>query len=186
MKYAKYKNLETPRLVLRKLTREDIPLYYTRLGSSEKVTKYMLFEPHKDISESTASVEKVLGRYETGKCYRWAIALKENNELIGIIEPLRFDEEKGSCSFAYMLGKDFWGKGYGTEALTAVLEFLFTEMEMERVAADHMAENVGSGAVMRKVGMMYQGTKIGMYEKNGKIHDAPQYVITRKQWMNRK
>lgn len=185
MKYAEFKELETPRLVLRKLTREDIPLYHTRLSGSREVTKYMLFQPQQDISGTAAAVEKVLNRYETGKCYRFCIALKDSRELIGIIEPLRFNEEQSSCSFAYMLGRDFWGQGYGTEALRAVLDFLFRDMEIELVQADHMAENAASGAVMRKAGMVYQGTIPDAYEKDGKLHDAPQYAITRSQWMAR-
>ena len=185
MRYAAFRNLETSRLVLRKFRREDAADYYTRLGSSEEVTKYMLFQPHRDISEAYASVEKALSRYETGKCYRWAIALKEDDRLIGVIEPLRFDEERSACSFAYMLGKDWWRKGYGTEALTEVLRFLFEEMDMALVEADHMAENVGSGAVMRKAGMQYLRTDAAVYEKNGRTYDACRYAITRKQWMNR-
>ncbi len=183
MKYTEFRELETSWLVLRKLTREDIPLYHERLSGCEEVTRYMLFSPQPDVSGTAAAVEKVLNRYETGRCYRWAIALKKNRELIGIIEPLRFDEKSSSCSFAYMLGRDFWGQGYGTEALTAVLDFLFREMEMELVQADHMMENPASGAVMRKAGMTYQGIIPGAYEKDGILHDAPQYAITRSQWL---
>ena len=125
MRYPEFEELHTSRLRLRKLTPTDVEAYYIRIGSNPNVTKYMLFSPHKDISESAASIEKALRRYREGKCYRFCIALRETNELIGVIEPLRFDEEKSSCSFAYMLAEKFWGQGYGTEALKAVLDFLF-------------------------------------------------------------
>lgn len=184
MRYVEFEELHTPRLRLRKLTQADVKPYFERIGSSPEVTKYMLFSPHTDISESVASVEKALRRYREGRCYRFCIALKDADQLIGIIEPLRFDEKNSTCSFAYMLGRDYWGKGYGTEALTAVLDFLFTEMEIERVEADHMAENIGSGAVMRKVGMIFTGVVSGKYEKDGIIHDAACYRMTREQWEN--
>lgn len=182
MKYAPFETLHTPRLRLRKLTKADVPLYYERLGRNAEVTRYMLFSPHRDISESVASIEKALRRYESGKCYRFCIALKETDELIGIIEPLRFGEETSTCSFAYMLSRDFWGKGYGTEALCAVLDFLFEKMDMERVEADHMVSNAASGAVMRKAGMTFRGIEPGKYEKDGILHDAHLYAITRQQW----
>ena len=185
MKFVPLHDLCTPRLCLRKLTRRDIPLYFERIGSSAEVTKYMLFSPHQYISESVASIEKALRRYREGRCYRFCIALKDTDELIGVIEPLRFDERDNSCSFAYMLAKDFWGQGYVTEALRAVLDFLFGEMGMERVEADHMAENAASGAVMRKAGMVYTGTEPAKYEKNGITHDAVCYAITRQQWEKR-
>ena len=183
MRYVEFEDLITSRLRLRKLTMADVPAFFERIGGSEEVTKYMLFQTHGDISETVASIEKALRRYEAGKNYRFGIALRETDELIGMIEPLRFEEETSTCSFAYMLGKEFWGKGYGTEALNAVMDFLFNKMEMERVEADHMAENIGSGAVMRKVGMVYTGCIPGKYEKNGILYDAHQYEITRSQWL---
>lgn len=182
MRYAEFEELLTPQLRLRKLRREDAPLYFDRIGSSAEVTKYMLFKPHSDISESAECIENVLRRYETGKCYRYCIALRDTDELIGMIEPLRFEEETSTCSFAYMLGKDYWGKGYGTEALTAVLDFLFGKMDMERVDADHMAANPASGAVMRKVGMIFQGIEPGKYKKDGTAHDSVRFAVTKQQW----
>lgn len=174
--------LKTSRLILRKLTREDAPLYFARLGSSESVTKHMLWNPHRDISESIASIEKALRRYEEGTSCRWAIALKEDNSLIGIIDLLRFDEKDRSCSFAYMLGADFWGKGYGTEAVRAAFGFAFDVLQVEAIVADHFAENPASGAVMRKVGMTHIRTLPEKYVKNGKMHDAQEYKITAEQW----
>lgn len=164
---------------------DDVPLYYARIGSIRAVTEYMLFDAHRDISQSLASVEKALRRYREGRCYRFCIALAETDELIGVIEALRFDEDRSSCSFAYMLGEDFWGRGYGTEALNALLDFLFTHMDIQLVEADHMAENIGSGAVMRKVGMVPTGVVLGKYEKHGIRHDAVQYAITREQWLQK-
>jgi ribosomal-protein-alanine N-acetyltransferase len=183
MMFPKMKELRTERLTLRKLRPSDAKVYYDRIGSSEAVTQFMLWNPHRDLSESVASIEKALRRYEAGKCYRWGIALQEDDSIIGVIELLRFDEEKGSCSFAYMLGEDFWGRGYGTEALKAALSFAFREMEVDAVEADHMEENEPSGAVMRKAGMRYMGTEKEKYEKNGKLHDARVYRIEKSTWM---
>lgn len=184
MRYAEFENLKTPRLLLRKITMEDAELFYTRLGSSEAVTRYMLFQPHGDISESEASIEKALARCEAGTAYRWAMDLPGEG-LIGIIDLLRFDEENSACSFAYMIGQDYWGKGYGTEAVKTVFGFAFEKMELQRIEADHMAENPASGAVMRKAGMRYLRTDIAKYEKNGVLHDAPVYAITRQEWLDR-
>lgn len=184
MKFPEIKELYTKDLLLRKVRREDTPLYFERIGSREAVTRYMLFNPHRDISESVASMEKALLRYETGKCYRWAIALKADDSIIGIIELLRFDEATDSCSFAYMIGDEFWGRGYGTQALEAVLGFAFTQMNLSYLEVDHMAENAASGAVMRKVGMVYIRTDKEKYEKNGIVYDAPVYRLTREEWEN--
>lgn len=178
--------LETPRLILRRFRREDTPLFFRRLGGSETVSAHMLWVPHKDICESAASIEKTLARYDAGHCCRWAIALRESDALIGMIDLLAFDETSRSCSFAYMLGQDFWGQGYGTEALTAVLDHAFGRLGIRTVTSDHFADNPASGAVMRKAGMHYTRTIPGKYEKNGVRHDAVEYRITQAEWNARR
>ena len=121
-------------------------------------------------------MEKSLARLEAKTAYRWVIELPGEG-LIGVIDLLAFDPSAGSCSFAYMLAEAFWGRGYGTEAVKAVFDFAFRKMEMNRIQADHMAENGGSGAVMRKAGMVCVGVLPGKYEKHGQIHDAVCYEV---------
>lgn len=182
MRFVEFEELKTPRLWLRRITMNDAERYFARLARSEAVTRYMTFAPHTDLSQSIASVEKSLARYETRQAYRWVLDLPGEG-LIGVVDLLGFDKERGSCCFAYMLGQAYWGKGYGTEALRGVFRFAFEKLEMERIEADHMADNPASGAVMRKVGMRYIRTDAAKYEKDGKIHDAPVYAITRQEWL---
>lgn len=183
MFFAPFQNLKTERLILRRMSSDDAEGFF-RFAGSEKVTRYMLWKPHKDLSGSVASIEKTLKRYEAGKCYRWAVVRKEDGRIMGIIDLLNFDEINETCSFAYMLGEEFWGKGYGTEALKAVLDFAFTQMKVLAVEADHFAENGASGAVMRKAGMVYVQTDERKYEKNGQCFDAQVYRITAEEWNN--
>lgn len=155
---------------------------YNRFTSDPEVTKFMMFRPHQDLVESAASIDKLQQRYATGDCFRWGIALKESDQLIGMIDLLRFNESDRSCSFAYMLCRDQWNHGYGTEALRAVLDFGFSTLDLERIEADHMAENGASGAIMAKSGMKRQAVIPQAYEKDGTKHDAVRYAITRDQW----
>lgn len=177
MHYAAFQVMETERLILRDIRMEDIQEYYERLWGDGDVCRYLLSDPHQDIGESLESIEKTLLRYAEGRCYRWGIALKEDDSLIGIIELLRFDEQADTCSFAYMLGCDYWNRGYGTEALKAVIAFAFEKLEIARIVVDHMAENPASGAVMRKAGMTHIGTEKGKYCKHNRCHDAEVYEI---------
>lgn len=186
MEYAAFRSLQTTRLRLRKLTIEDVPAYYARLTGSEAVTRFMLFQPHLSLSEAEASIRKVLCRYDQGRCYRWGITLRQDGSLIGIIDLLAFDEARNTCFFAYMLAEAFWGKGYGTEALCAVLEYAFDVLHVDAVIADHFRDNPASGAVMQKAGMRPTGITPKKYEKNGVTHDAVAYRITRDDWSRRK
>lgn len=177
MKYAQFRNLETSRLILRDIRLEDVYEYYERLFGDGDVCRYLLFDPHQDIGESLASIQNILQQYEEGGFYRWGIAEKGEDSLIGVISLVRIDEEKNECSFAYLLGRDYWNRGYGTEALKEVIRFAFEELDLDRIVADHMAENTASGAVMQKAGMHHIGVEKGKYEKCGIVHDAVVYEI---------
>ena len=177
MRYADFRHIETERLILRDIRMEDIQEYYERLYGDGDVCRYLLFDPHQDIGESLASIEGVLQQYEEGKFYRWGITRKGEDSLIGVIGLVRINEETNTCSFAYLLGCDYWNQGYGTESLKAVIRFAFEELELERIVADHMSANPASGAVMRKAGMEHIGTEIAKYDKCGKLQDAEVYEI---------
>lgn len=175
--------LQSERLILRKVVQEDTVAYYHNLGSCAAVARGMLWNPHTDIVESAASIEKTLRRYKEGNCWRWAVTLKESTELIGIVELLRFDETEGSCSFAYMLGESYWGQGYGTELLRTVFHFAFDSLGIQVIRADHFADNPASGRAMEKAGMTCIGSVAEKYIKNGVPHDAILYELKRKDYM---
>lgn len=172
--------METQRLVLRQVRPSDLETYHTRLTSDPDVAKYMLWEANSDISHTAGTIERIRRGYADGTRYHWAIALKEDDSLIGTIALLGFEADQ--CSFAYMLGKDFWGQGYGTEALQRVFRFAFEEMELSAICADHFADNPASGAVMKKAGMRCLDLHPGKYEKNGIRQDAVLYTITKEDW----
>lgn len=171
--------LQSERLILRKVVREDTDAYYRNLGSSAAVARGMLWNPHRDISESVTSIEKTLRRYSEGNCWRWAVSLKGSSELIGIMELLRFDETESSRSFAYMLGEAYWGQGYGTELLRTAFRFAFDSLGIQVIRADHFADNPASGRAMEKAGMIRVGREAGKYIKNGVTHDAILYELKR-------
>lgn len=185
MRFVPFQALSTERLLLRIFRTDDAPAYFACLGGSDVVTKYMLWEPHRDVSESEASIQKIRHRYESSTPYTWAISPKGADTLIGRIDLLRLDEQTGTCSFAYMLGADFWNVGYGTETLKAVLQFAFMQLDASAIEADHMADNPASGAVMLKAGMTFQKTISNKYEKQGIYHNANVFRITKADWLTK-
>ncbi len=182
MKFAPMVQLETGRLILRRFRPADWKTHHKHITSDPEVATSMLWDANPDPEHAKAVVERIISRYGTRDGYRWAIVRKEDDAYMGTISLLRIDEEAESCSFAYMLGKAFWGRGYMTEALKAVFRFAFTKLELKRIEVDHFADNPASGAVMRKAGMEQVGCLPDQYEKNGLRHDAVLYRITNGEW----
>lgn len=72
-----------------------------------------------------------------------------------------------------------------TEAFSAVLTFLFDTVGFHRVEARHIAENIGSGKVMQKCGLLHEGVsrKAFCCPSDGKYHDLVHYAILRENWV---
>lgn len=171
------KELETSRLLLRKLRFDDLYEYYERLMSDGEVSKYLSFEPHQDIGESLEEVERTLAGYEEGGCFRWAIARREDDGFLGLFELLDIDDREKSCSFVCMLVENAWNRGYATEAAREVFRFAAQELQIRKITADHIAANAAAGAMMRKVGMNLVGIVPGKYEKHGQRQHAHMYAL---------
>ncbi|NRG47761.1 GNAT family N-acetyltransferase [Bacillus sp. CRN 9] len=75
------------------------------------------------------------------------------------------------------IGEDYWGNGYGTEAAKSIIEFVFTEKNYHRVHGRHLKSNPVSGKIMKKCGMMYEGTLKDHIYKNDDFEDIVFYGL---------
>ncbi len=77
----------------------------------------------------------------------------------------------------YKLHKDFWNRGYGTEALKRLLEFCFSDLKLHRIEAGCAVENYGSIRVLEKAGMIREGRKRKKLPIRGEWVDNYFYAI---------
>ena len=150
--------IETDRLILRRFKLSDAQNMFDNYTSRDKVTEYLTWHPHKSIKDTKEYLANlVLPEYDKTSTYRWAIVLKENNQVIGCIDVVSNNDEKRRAELGWVLGNDFWGKGIMPEAGKKVLKHLFS-IGYERIEAIHDVENQKSGRVMAKIGMKDEGT----------------------------
>ena len=83
------------------------------------------------------------------------------------------------------VGRPYWNHGYATEAATAVLDFGFEKLRLNRIHAVHLARNPSSGRVMQKAGMLLEGTARQDTMKWDKHEDLVSYAILRDDWLRR-
>ena len=142
--------LETERLILRKLTEEDLEALFLIL-KDEQVNTFLPWYPMKDLEETKKFYEKrYAAKYGQPQAYAYAICLKSDNYPIGYIN---VDMEEHH-DFGYGLRKEFWHRGIVTEAGKAVIEQVRKD-GLPYITATHDINNPRSGSVMQACGMTY-------------------------------
>ena len=111
----------------------------------------------------------------------FAIDLRERKQLIGAIG-LTIDWKLSKGEIGYWIGRPHWNLGYATEATAAALDYGFSDLELNRISAKHLARNPSSGRVMEKAGMLLEGTARQDTIKWGKYEDLVSYGILRENW----
>lgn len=176
--------LETERLILRRFTLDDAEDAFRNWESSEKVTRYLTWEPYKNIDDLKDYIRYVIDCCEKPDHYDWVIELKGLGQVIGSIGVIWEREDIAACEIGYCLGDAFWGKGIMPEALKEVIRFLFNEVGMNRIQATHDANNPKSGRVMEKCGLKYEGTMRQASRNNQGICDSVMRAILREDYFS--
>ena len=181
MKHLGTKQINTPRLLLRRFTIEDAPKMYGDWASDEEVTRYLLWAAHKSQEETESLLKSWAEDYKNAAAYLWCIEWKETAEPIGSIGVTKMIEQAQLVELGYFISRRYWHQGIATEAVQAVMDFFFDEVGVNRVESRHDPRNPYSGKVMEACGMRYEGTRIEADFNNSGICDEVLYGLTRKQ-----
>lgn len=174
MKHLGTKRIETERLILRQFTMEDAPAMYQNWASDPEVTKFLTWPPHISIEITKTVLFEWVSSYDETK-YQWCIALKETNEAIGSMGVTHVDESVASMELGYCIGHSYWHNGITSEALKAVMNYLLEEVGVNRIEAKHNIKNTNSGKVLKKCGLLYEGTQRSAFRDNTGISDYALY-----------
>lgn len=148
--------LETERLIFRAVKRSDLQ-DINEYASNPKTSEFLLWEPHKSLEFTREFIELVLSRYKSGEYNDWALVHKETNKMIGTCGFTRIDQENSIVEIGYVISPKYWGMGYATEAASKIIEFAFDELQVNRIEAKFMFGNEASLAVMKNIGMKFEG-----------------------------
>lgn len=147
--------LETDRLILRPFKEGDAIDVFECWESDPDVAKYMFWTSHNDIDKTKEWILFEIGQIEKHDWYRFAVVLKDTNELIGTA--LIYYEDEVECwEIGYNLGKKYWGMGYATEAMEEVIQFARTQLKLSQIVGRYAKENPASGNVMSKLGFQWE------------------------------
>lgn len=171
-----FPNLETERLYLRRITYEDVDEIFA-LRSDPEVMKYIpkpLVQTTEEALAHIAIIDENIDNYES---INWAITLKGNPKLIGIIGHYRIQPENFRAEIGYMLLPEYQGKGIITEAIKKTLKYGFETMKLHSVEAIILPENFASERVLQKSGFVKEAHFKENQYYDGRFIDTAIYSI---------
>ncbi len=150
--------LKTKRLLLRELEFSDLQKIHQLHSLPESDVFNTLGIPETlQVTEELLKEWLIKEQQQPRNSYIFVIDLLETGKFIGLIALNIGKEKYKSAEVWYKLHKDFWGNGYTTEALTALLDFGFNQLHLHRIEAGCAVENIRSIKVLEKVGMQREG-----------------------------
>ena len=169
----------TERLVLRLPHEEDIDALAV-LADNVNVARMLARLPYPYSRDHAVDYIKLAASGAIGQ-FAYAITLADTGEFIGSIT--LHDHKYGSgYEIGYWLGEPFWGKGYATEATTALIDLSFRELSLEQIYISAQNRNEGSKRVIEKCGFRHTGSAVGHSAVDGDV-PVECYIMTRQQWL---
>ena len=177
--------IDTKRLRLRAFELSDTEAAYKNWTSDEKVTEFLRWPTHTDISTTEKVICNWVEESKKADFYQWAIVLKEINEPIGTISVVGKNDDLNILHIGYCIGSKWWHQGITSEAFSSIIPYLFDEVGANRIESQHDPNNPHSGNVMKKCGLLYEGTLRQADFSNKGIVDACMYSLLKNEWKKR-
>jgi ribosomal-protein-alanine N-acetyltransferase len=148
--------IETSRLYLRQFSMADFNDLSTIRSDPEVMRFIGNGQPHSmdQVRDALGGILSVWKQHGFG---RWAVVHKPDKKLMGWCG-LAFLDNTDEIEIGYGIAKEYWGRGFTTEAAAASLRYGFEELKLNRIVAVAMPENIASRRVMEKIGMRYERT----------------------------
>jgi RimJ/RimL family protein N-acetyltransferase len=172
--------LDAGRVRLRWLTSLDAPQLLAIFGDPE-VVRYWGFAALPDLDAATALVAEIHSAFRAGTLLEWGVETT-GGELVGTCCLARLDRANRRAELGYALGRAYWGRGYMSDALLAVIDFAFGTLRLQRVYADTDPRNARSIRSLQRLGFQREGCLREHYLVQGEPQDAVVYGLLRSEW----
>jgi ribosomal-protein-alanine N-acetyltransferase len=183
LNFHPFPNLETPRLLLRRVVESDAPQIIILRGDAEN----MKFVPRPlvtNIEQALQHYEMIDAKIVNNEGINWAITLKENpSKMLGIIGHYKIQTEHYRSEIGYMLITELHGKGIVTEAIKAVLIYGFDMLKLHSVEAIIDPNNITSEKVLLKNGFVKEAHILENEYYDGEFIDTVIYSLLKRNFI---
>ena len=174
-----FHNLETERLILRRVNSNDIKEVLA-LRSNAETMKYIPRPLLKNDEDALAHIAMIDEKIESNEGINWAITIKGDPRLIGVIGHYRIQNEHYRAEIGYMILPEYNGKGIVTEAVREAVKYGFEVMKLHSIEAVIEPGNLASAKVLEKNGFIKEAHLKENEFYDGRFIDSVIYSILNK------
>lgn len=174
--------LETPRLILREYSEDDATAVLAYQGDPHYLRYYPWEE--RTLEDAQRFIRQFIDWQAESprRRFQLAVLLRESGALIGSCGVRRKPDDDTEADIGFELSPDHWGRGYATEAATAMMGFAFRELGLRRLSSWCIAENAASARVLEKIGMSLESRLPAAERFKGRDWDMLLFGMTRERW----
>lgn len=173
--------LHTDRLVIRPLQDDDAQDLF-QIFSDPEVMRYWSSKPWTSLEQAHEKITLDRTALESGESLILGVERKQDHRLIGTCSLFEMNWQCRRAEIGYVLKSSEWGQGYMNEALHALLDFGFQDMNLHRVEADIDPRNEASERILQKLGFTKEGLLRERWIVDGEITDTGFYGLLSREW----
>lgn len=173
---AQFPIINTKRLLLRELRHSDAADVLVFRG--DPIVQKYDDPPIHTVEEAQDFIKELHTEFLSQAGISWAVALADDDVVIGCFGLHYWSQHHRRAEAGYGLARAYWGQGFGSEALRAMVRYGFEQMNLNRIYANTIADNHESVRLLERVGFQLEGTQRNhSWEDDGTFHDSAIYGL---------
>ena len=175
--------LHTRRLLLRNFNASDLEAFLA-YRNDPAVAKYQSWDVPYPREKGEAFIAEMSDIHapKQGHWLQLALELKETGTLIGDVAFCIKEDDARQAVIGFSIASAYWRKGFATEALTALLDYLFEDIDLHRVTADCDVENVSSWKTLEKLGFRREAHFVESFLVDNRYTSEYYYGLLQWEW----
>lgn len=154
-----------------------------QLHALPKVDQYNTLGIPEDVSVTEAMLVEWIKNQQGVPRTEYILVVEDlQGIVIGVVAICHINFKFRSAEIWYKLHPDYWGKGFGTEAAKALIDFGFSTLNLHRIEAGCAVQNIASARILEKAGMTREGAKRQALPIRGEWIDNYEYAILEHDW----
>lgn len=178
--------LETDRLLIRQFRASDLASFVAYRNDPE-VAKYQGWSVPYSMEQGEQFIRSMIAAdpKQIGEWYQAAVTLKEDAEVIGDAAYFLMKNDSRQAYIGCTIARSHWGRGYGFEATSRLLDYLFENLDLHRVVAETDVENTSSIKLLEKLGFRRESRLIENVWFKGAYASEFHYALLEREWKTR-